>query len=46
MCERNREANQVDQEVFVELVHRFRETDDPDEVRRLGDQLGCLIFGI
>lgn len=30
---------------FFDLAKRFRDADNPDEIRDLGDQLGLLIFG-
>lgn len=30
---------------FFELAERFRATGDPEEVQRLGDQLGSFVFG-
>lgn len=30
---------------FLELANRFRESKDPEEIKRLGDELGRLIFG-
>ena len=33
------------QQEFFELAERFRSATDPQEVKRLGDQLGRLVFG-
>jgi hypothetical protein len=33
------------QQEFLELAERFRSATDPEEVRRLGDQLGRMVFG-
>jgi hypothetical protein len=30
---------------FFELAGRFRRTNDPEEIKRLGDQLGRIVFG-
>ncbi len=30
---------------FLELAERFRSTTDPKEAKRLGDQMGRMIFG-
>ncbi len=30
---------------FFELAERFRNATDPEEVKRLGDQLGRMVFG-
>lgn len=39
------EARKHKEEEFFELAGRFRTASDPREVKRLGDQLGRLIFG-
>ena len=33
------------QQEFFELAERFRNAADPEEVQRLGDQLGRMVFG-
>jgi hypothetical protein len=33
------------QQEFFELAKRFRSATDPEEVQRLGDQLGRMVFG-
>ena len=33
------------QQEFFELAERFRGATDPEEVQRLGDQLGRMVFG-
>ena len=33
------------QQEFFALAERFRRATDPDEVRRLGDQMGRMVFG-
>lgn len=33
------------QREFFNLAERFRKATDPQEVKRLGDQLGRLVFG-
>ena len=30
---------------FFELANRFREAKDPEDVQRLGDELGTMVFG-
>jgi hypothetical protein len=30
---------------FFDLAERFRSPTDPDEVKRLGDQMGRMVFG-
>jgi hypothetical protein len=39
------EADKRKQHEFFELAERFRRASDPEEIMRLGDQLGCMIFG-
>ena len=39
------EAEKRNQQQFFELAERFRAASDPDEVRRLGDQMGQMVFG-
>lgn len=38
-------AEKSRQQQFFELAERFRGATDPDEVMRLGDQLGRMVFG-
>jgi len=38
------EAEKWKQQVFIDLARRYREEQDPDLARWLGDQLGRLIF--
>jgi len=33
------------QQEFFDLARRFRGATDPEEVRRLGDQMGRMVFG-
>ena len=33
------------QKEFFNLVERFRSAPDPEEVKRLGDQMGRMVFG-
>jgi hypothetical protein len=33
------------QDEFFDLAERFRDTADPDEAKRLGSQLGKMVFG-
>lgn len=33
------------EEEFFHLAERFRSANDPKEVKRLGDQLGRMVFG-
>lgn len=39
------EARKRREKAFLELTERFRASQDPEEVKRLGDQLGRLVFG-
>jgi hypothetical protein len=39
------EADKRKQKEFFELAERFRTTSDPEQVKRLGDQMGRMIFG-
>lgn len=33
------------QQEFFDLAERFRNAADPEEVKRLGDQMGRMVFG-
>jgi hypothetical protein len=39
------DARKQKEKDFFELAERFRAASDPEEVRRLGDQLGRFVFG-
>jgi len=39
------ETQKQRQQQFFELVERFRNATDPEEAKRLGDQLGRMMFG-
>ena len=39
------EAQEQKQRQFFELAERFRGATDPEEAKRLGDQLGRMVFG-
>ena len=39
------EARQEREAIFFELAKRFRESHDPKEAKRLGRQLGRMVFG-
>ena len=45
LIENGMEAEKRKQQEFFELAKRFRRADDPKEVKRLGDQLGRMVFG-
>jgi len=39
------EASRQKEKAFFELAERFRTSKDPDEAKRLGDELGRVVFG-
>ena len=39
------EAEKQKQQEFFDLAERFRKANDPEEVKRLGDQMGRMVFG-
>lgn len=39
------EADQRKQLEFFDLAKRFRAAKDPEEVKRLGDRMGRMVFG-
>jgi hypothetical protein len=39
------EAEKHKQQEFFGLAERFRSATDPEEVKRLGDQMGRMVFG-
>ncbi len=39
------EAQREKEKAFFELAERFRASQDAEEVKRLGDQLGRFVFG-
>ena len=39
------EADKRKQQEFFDLAERFRAATDSEEVKRLGDQMGCMVFG-
>jgi hypothetical protein len=45
LIESGLEAKKRKEEEFFALATKFRESKDPEEVKRLGDQLGEMIFG-
>jgi hypothetical protein len=38
-------AEKQKQREFFDLAERFRKATDPEEVKRLGDQMGRMVFG-
>ena len=45
LIENGMEAEKRKQQEFFGLAERFRAATDPEEVRRLGDQMGRMVFG-
>jgi hypothetical protein len=45
LIENGMEAEKRKRQEFFELAARFRSTKDPEDVKRLGDQLGRMVFG-
>jgi hypothetical protein len=45
LIEEGIEAQKKKEKTFFELAERFRSAKDPQEVKRLGDNLGRFVFG-
>jgi len=45
LLENGIEAEKRKQQEFFDLAERFRRATDREEVKRLGDQLGRMVFG-
>jgi hypothetical protein len=45
LIENGIEGEKRKQQEFFELAERFRDAKDPDAARRLGDELGRMVFG-
>lgn len=45
LIENGIEAERRKQEEFFDLAERFRNEKDPDAAKRLGDELGRMVFG-
>ena len=45
LIENGIEAEKRKQQEFFDLAERFRSADDPKEVKRVGDELGRMVFG-
>jgi hypothetical protein len=45
LIENGMEAEKRKQQEFFDLAERFRSATNPDEVKRLGDQMGRMVFG-
>jgi hypothetical protein len=44
LVETGLEARRQKEQAFFDLAKRFRESDDPEETKRLGDELGRMVF--
>ena len=45
LVEEGIELKKQKEKVFFDVAERFRTATDPDEIQRLGDQLGKIVFG-
>jgi hypothetical protein len=45
LIENGMEAEKRKQQEFFDLAERFRSATDPEDVKRLGDQMGRMVFG-
>lgn len=45
LIEHGIEAEKRKQQEFIALAGRFRSATDPEEVKRLGEQMGRMVFG-
>jgi hypothetical protein len=45
LIENGMEAEKRKQQEFFNLAERFRSATDPDEVKRLSDRMGRMVFG-
>ena len=45
LIEKGLEAEKRREQEFFDLAERFREANDPDEIKRLGDEMGKMVFG-
>lgn len=45
LIENGMEAEKHKQQEFFDLAGRFRNATNPDEVKRLGEQMGRMVFG-
>jgi hypothetical protein len=45
LIENGMEAEKRKQQEFFDLAERFRTAADPEEVKRLGEQMGRMVFG-
>jgi hypothetical protein len=45
LIENGMEAEKRKQREFFDLAERFRSATDPEDVKRLGEQMGRMVFG-
>jgi hypothetical protein len=45
LIEQGIEASRQKERAFFQLAERFRAASDPEQVKRLGDELGRFVFG-
>ena len=45
LIENGMESERRKQQDFFDLAERFRSATDPEEVKRLGDRMGRMVFG-
>jgi hypothetical protein len=45
LIENGMEAEKRKQREFFDLAERFRSASDPEEAKRLGDEMGRMVFG-
>ncbi len=45
LIEEGIEARKQKEQQFYQLAEKFRSADDPQQVKRLGDELGRFVFG-
>lgn len=45
LIEEGIEASRQKEKAFFDLAEKFRAADDPQQVKRLGDELGRFVFG-
>src|SRR5580704_7321317 len=45
LIEQGIEAQKQKEKAFFQLAERFRSADDPQQVKKLGDELGRFVFG-
>ena len=45
LIEEGIKASRQKEKTFFQLAEKFRAADDPEQVKRLGDELGRFVFG-